>query len=315
MRAIQISRYGGPEVLENVELPDPQAGPGQVLIDVAAAGVNYADTHLADGSYLSSPELPFVPGSEVIGRAADGRRLMGLSGTGGYAEKALLPAALAVEVPDLIGDGEALALLVQGLTAWHLLRTSARMAPGETVVVNAAAGGVGSLAVQLAKVFGAGRVIATASTPDKQKLALDLGADVAVAGDADGYAERVREANGGRRVDIVLDAVGGGVFDAAFEALGQFGRLVTFGAASRDAAKPIEPGRLMMRNLSVVGFWLSPALAVPGMFGPALTELFELVADGRVRPVVGGDYPFVQARRAHEDLLARRTTGKLILRP
>jgi NADPH2:quinone reductase len=315
MRAIQISRYGGPEVLENVELPDPQAGPGQVLIDVVAAGVNYADTHLADGSYLSSPELPFVPGSEVIGRAADGRRLMGLSGTGGYAEKALLPAALAVEVPDPIGDGEALALLVQGLTAWHLLRTSARMAPGETVVVNAAAGGVGSLAVQLAKVFGAGRVIATASTPDKQKLALDLGADVAVAGDADGYAERVREANGGRRVDIVLDAVGGGVFDAAFEALGQFGRLVTFGAASRDAAKPIEPGRLMMRNLSVVGFWLSPALAVPGMFGPALTELFELVADGRVRPVVGGDYPFVQARRAHEDLLARRTTGKLILRP
>ncbi|GII21255.1 quinone oxidoreductase family protein [Planosporangium mesophilum] len=314
MRAIQISRYGGPEVLEPVELPDPVPGPDQVLVDVEAAGVNYADTHLADGSYLSSPKLPFVPGSEVIGRTADGRRVMGLSTGGGYAEKALLPAALTVEVPEAIGDGEALALLVQGLSAWHLLRTSARLTPGESVVVNAAAGGVGSLAVQLAKAFGAGRVIATASTPDKQRLALDLGADVAVSGDADGYAERVIEANGGKRVDVVLDAVSGPVFDAAFEALGQFGRLVTFGAASRQVAKPVEPGRLMMRNLSVVGFWLSPALAVPGMFAPPLTELFELVTAGRVRPVVGGEYPLAETRRAHEDLLARRTTGKLILR-
>jgi NADPH2:quinone reductase len=315
MRAIQISRYGGPEVLTAVELPDPQPGPDQIMIDVAAAGVNYADTHLADGSYLSSPELPFVPGSEVIGRAGDGRRVMGLSNTGGYAEKALVPAALAVDVPASIGDGDALALLVQGLSAWHLLRTSARLVPGESVVVNAAAGGVGSLAVQLAKAFGAGRVIATASTPDKQRLALDLGADAAVSGDADGYAERVVEANGGKRVDVILDAVGGPVFDAALSALGQFGRLVTFGAASRQVAQPVEPGRLMKRNLSVTGFWLSPALAVPGMFAPALTELFELVADGRIRPVVGGEYSLAETRRAHEDLLARRTTGKLILRP
>jgi NADPH2:quinone reductase len=302
-------------VLTAVELPDPQPRPDQIMIDVAAAGVNYADTHLADGSYLSSPELPFVPGSEVIGRTADGRRVMGLSNTGGYAEKALLPAALAVDVPASIGDGEALALLVQGLSAWHLLRTSARLVPGESVVVNAAAGGVGSLAVQLAKAFGAGRVIATASTPDKQRLALDLGADVAVSGDADGYAERVVEANGGKRVDVILDAVGGPVFDAALEALGQFGRLVTFGAASRQVAQPVEPGRLMKRNLSVIGFWLSPALALPGMFAPALTELFELVTDGRIRPVVGGEYPLAETRQAHEDLLARRTTGKLILRP
>jgi NADPH2:quinone reductase len=183
------------------------------------------------------------------------------------------------------------------------------------VVVNAAAGGVGSLTVQLAKEFGAGRVIATASTEDKQKLALDLGADVAVSGDADGYTERVVEANGGKPVDVVIDAVSGPVFDAAFEALGQFGRLVTFGAASRQPAKPIEPGRLMMRNLSVIGFWLTPALAVPGMFGPPLTELFELVASGKLRPVVGGEYPLADAQQAHTDLLARRTTGKLILRP
>jgi NADPH2:quinone reductase len=315
MRAIQISRYGGPEVLTEVEIPDPRPGPGQIAVDVAAAGVNYADTHLADGSYLRNPELPFVPGAEVIGRAADGRRLMGLTGDGGYAEKAVLPAHLAIEVPTAIGAGEALALLVQGLSAWHLLRTSARLAPGESVVVNAAAGGVGSLAVQLARVFGAGRVIATASSDDKRKLAVDLGADVAVPGDADGYTERVVAANGGKQVDVVLDAVGGPVLGAAFEALGQFGRLVTFGAASRAAANPIEPGRLMKRNLSVIGFWLSPALARPGMFAPPLTELFDLAIEGRIRPIVGGEYPFAEVRRAHEDLLARRTTGKLILRP
>lgn len=315
MRAIQIPRYGGPEVLTEVELPDPQPGPGQIAVDVTAAGVNYADTHLAEGTYLTNPELPFVPGAEVIGRTADGRRVMGLTGNGGYAEKAVLPEFLAIEVPDAIGDGEALSLLAQGLSAWHLLRTCARLVPGESVVVNAAAGGVGSLTVQLASAFGAGRVIATASSDDKRKLALDLGADVAVSGEADGYTERVIEANGGKRIDVILDAVGGPVFDAAFEALGQFGRLVTFGGASRETAKPIEPVRLMKRNLSVIGFWLSPALALPGAFGPPLTEMFDLVTAGRLRPIVGGEYPFAEARRAHEDLLARRTTGKLILRP
>lgn len=315
MRAIQIGRYGGPEVLEVVEQPDPQPKQHQVLIEVTAAGINYADTHSTDGSYLTNPELPFVPGSEVIGRTPDGRRVMALTGVGGYAEKALAPAALLVEVPEAVSDGEALALLVQGLTAWHLLRTSTRMQPGETVVVNAAAGGVGSIAVQLAKVFGAGRVIATASSADKQKLALDLGADVAIDGDAEGYTQRVVEANGGKPVDVILDAVGGPVFAAAFEALGHFGRLVTFGAASREAPAPIEPARLMKRNLTVTGFWLSPALGMPGMFAPAMTELLTLVAEGRLRPVVGAEYPLAEVGRAHEDLLARRSTGKLILRP
>jgi NADPH2:quinone reductase len=315
VRAIQIGRYGGPEVLEIVEQPDPQPKPHQVLIEVTAAGINYADTHSTDGSYLTNPELPFVPGSEVIGRTPDGRRVMALTGVGGYAEKALAPAAMLVDVPEAVGDGEALALLVQGLTAWHLLRTSTRMQPGETVVVNAAAGGVGSIAVQLAKVFGAGRVIATASSADKQKLALDLGADVAIDGDAEGYTQRVVEANGGKPVDVILDAVGGPVFAAAFEALGQFGRLVTFGAASREAPAPIEPARLMKRNLTVTGFWLSPALAMPGMFAAPMTELLGLVADGRLRPVVGAEYPLAEVGRAHEDLLARRSTGKLILRP
>jgi len=316
MRAIQISRLGGPEVLIPVELPEPTPKPHQLLVNVAAAGINYADTHIAEGSYLSKPELPLVPGSEVIGRTPDGRRVMALTdGSGGYAEKAAVVGQLAVEVPETVSDGEALAVLAQGLSAWHLLRTCARLAPGETVVINAAAGGVGSLAVQLAKIFGAGRVIATASTVDKQKLAVDLGADAAVDGSPDGYAERVIEANGGRRVDVVLEPVGGAVFDAALRTVAPFGRLVTFGQASRQAPQPVDPVRLMHRNLAVVGFWLPPALVLPGGFAPPLAELLTLVTTGRLRPIVGGEYPLDQARRAHEEMLARRTTGKLILRP
>jgi NADPH:quinone reductase len=315
MRAIQISSTGGPEVLTPVDLPAPTPGPDQVLIDVLAAGINYGDTHLVDGSYLVRTQLPQVPGAEVLGRTRDGRRVMALTMDGGYAEQAVAPTALVSEVPAAVSDGAALAVLVQGLSAWHLLRTCARLAPGETVVVNAAAGGVGSLAVQLAKVYGAGRVIAGASRPEKRELALSLGADAAVDDAAEGYAERVLAANAGRRVDVVLDAVGGAVVEAALDTLAPFGRLVTFGAASRQAPAPVDPTRLMRRNLAVIGFWLTPVIGLPGMFGPPLAELLDLVAQGRLRPVVGGEYPLAQARTAHEDLLARRTTGKLILRP
>jgi NADPH2:quinone reductase len=320
MRAIQVTETGGPEVLVLAEVPDPVPGPDQLLVHVDAAGINYGDTHVTEGSYLTRTVLPLVPGSEVIGRTdgdrtGKGRRIMAFLDGGGYAERAVVPVSAAVDVPESVDDGAALALLAQGLSAWHLVRSCARMEPGETVVVNAAAGGVGSLAVQLAKVFGAGRVVATASTVDKQRLALELGADAAVDGAPDGYADRVIAANGGRKVDVVLDAVSGRVFDAALDALGQFGRLVTFGAASREAPARIDPGKLMRRNLAVVGFWLVPLLAHPRMIGPPLAEMFGLVAQGRLRPVVGGEYPLAQARRAHEDLLGRRTKGKLVLRP
>lgn len=315
MKAIQITATGGPEVLELVDVPDPEPGPGQLLVHVDAAGINYGDTHLTEGSYLTRTVLPYVPGSEVAGWTDDGRRVMAFLDGGGYAQHAVVHAAAAVDIPQSVDDGTALALLAQGLSAWHLLRSCARLAPGETVVVNAAAGGVGTLAVQLAKIFGAGRVIATASTPDKQRLALDLGADCAVDGAPDGYAERVVAANDGRKVDVVLDAVSGPVFDAALGVLAPFGRLVTFGAASRQAPGPIDPTRLMRRNLAIVGFWLAPLLGRPDQIGPPLAEMFALVGEGRLRPVVGGEYPLADARRAHEDLLGRRTTGKLILRP
>ncbi|GAB3812221.1 zinc-binding dehydrogenase [Kribbella italica] len=283
---------------------------------MSAAGVNFADTHRTDGSYRGGPKLPLVPGVEVVGRTPDGRRVLAPVFTGGgYAEYVAVPADRAVDVPADLGDGPALALLVQGLTAWHLLRSSARMSPGESVVVNAAAGGVGTLAVQLARHFGAGRVIAVASTPAKRELALKLGADVAVDSDPDEYADRVRVANDGQPVDIVLDSTGGPTFAAALQVLGGFGRLVSYGTAARAGRPLVDPSELADRNLAVAGFWLVPAIADTTAYRAPLLELLDLAATDRLSPLVGEEYPLAEARRAHEDLLARRTRGKLVLRP
>ncbi|MCP3801474.1 zinc-binding dehydrogenase [Allokutzneria sp. A3M-2-11 16] len=315
MRAVQITEFGGPEVLTLTDLPEPVAGPGQVLIAVDRAGVNYADTHQVENSYLAPASLPLVPGGEVVGRTADGRRVVALLNGGGYAERAVAAEQTAFDVPDGVSDGAALALVLQGTTAWHLLRTSARMTEGETVVVHAAAGGVGSLAVQLAKQWGAGRVIATASTEDKRAKALELGADVAVDGAPEGLKERLVEANGGKRVDIVLEMVGGPTFDASLAALGRFGRLVTYGSASREAATPVIPAALMRGSKSVVGFWLADCFGTPGMIAEPLAELFALAEKGQLTAIVGGDYPLSEVAKAHNDIRSRRTVGKLVLDP
>ena len=315
MRAIQIKEFGGPEVLELVDLPDPQPSDGFTVIDVTAAGVNYADTHQTEDSYLSSTTLPVVPGGEVAGRAPDGRRVVALVGNGGYAEKALAPDALSYDIPDGVDDAAAVALLIQGLTAWHLLRTSARMQPGESVVVHAAAGGVGTLAVQLAKAWGAGRVIGTASSPEKRELAESLGADVVVDSEADDMNAALREANGGRKVDVVLEMVGGPTFDGSLRALAPFGRLVTFGMASRVQPTPLQPGQLMVGSKSVTGFWLVDCVRDPAMLSGPMKELLDLVGSGGLKVIVGGTYPLGDARQAHEDLRARRTTGKVVLDP
>jgi NADPH2:quinone reductase len=315
VRAVQITEFGGPEVLTLTELPDPEPAEGHTLVEVSRSGVNYADTHHVENSYLAPAQLPLVPGAEVVGRTPDGRRVVSLVGEGGYAERALAPDGLTFEVPEGVSDGQALSLLVQGLSAWHLLRTSARLAAGETVVVHAAAGGVGSLAVQLTKSFGAGRVIATASTDEKRAVARDLGADVAVDPGADGLTERLKEANDGRGVDVVLEMAGGPVFDASFAALGRFGRLVTYGMASRQAPTPLDPGRLMVGSKSVVGFWLVDCLSHPGMLTAPLEELFAMTAAGDLRPLLGGEYALADAASAHRDLRSRGTVGKLVLDP
>jgi NADPH:quinone reductase len=315
VRAIRISQWGGPEVLELVEdAPEPTPGDDQVLIRVSRAGINFADTHARENTYLARYELPLTPGTEVAGTTEDGTRVVALVGTGGYAELALAPKAMTVPVPEGVSDAQALAVLLQGLTAWHLYRTSAKLAEGESVVVHAAAGGVGSLATQLAKPMGAGRVIATASSEEKRNLALELGADAAVDVNAEDLAERLIQANGGKRVDVVLEMAGGRVFDASLEALAPFGRLIAYGIASREQ-NTVSSGALMRRSQAVVGFWLMHALRDPELFEAPLRDLFGRIADGSLRVVEGETYGLSEARRAHEDLQARRTTGKLVLDP
>jgi NADPH:quinone reductase len=315
MRAVQIQEFGGPEVLEVAHLPVPEPGDGEVLIRVSRAGINFADTHTRENSYVARFELPLVPGGEVAGTTPEGERVVAmLGGSGGYAEYALAPRGTTFPIPDGLDDGAALALLIQGLTAWHLYRTSAKLAPGESVVVHAAAGGVGSLAVQLAKPFGAGRVIATASSEQKRRQALELGADAAVDVNADDLASALREANGGARLDVVLEMAGGRVFDASLKALAPFGRLVTYGIASREQNE-VRSGYLMSRSKAVVGFYLGHCLGRREMMEEPLAELFDRVQRGELRPQIGATYPLSEVRRAHEELQSRRTSGKLLLDP
>jgi len=315
MRAIQIQEFGGPEVLEVVDLPTPEPGEGEVLIRVTRAGMNFADTHQRQNDYLAKASLPMIPGGEVAGVREDtGERVVAMSGTGGYAQYATAPAALTFPIPDGVADGHALALLIQGLTAFHLYRTCAQIRPGETVVVHAAAGGVGSLAVQLGRAMGAGRVVATASTGEKRALAIDLGADAAIDSDPNAMAERLIEANLGERVDVVFEMAGGQVFEESMKALAPFGRCVTYGIASREQNE-VQTGALMRRSQAVVGFWLMHCIGRPAMIDEALSDLFERVRSGALRVVVGDTYPLGEVGLRARGLAERRTTGKLLLDP
>jgi NADPH2:quinone reductase len=315
MRAIEMTEFGGPEVLQLVERPVPEPADGEVLIRVTRAGLNFADTHTRTNDYIAKATLPLIPGAEVAGvRESDGVRVVALVGSGGYAEYATAPRDRTFPIPDGLDDDTALALLMQGLTAWHLYRTCAHLAVGESVVVHSAAGGTGSLAVQLAKPLGAGRVIATASTADKRALAMELGADVAVSGSAEGLKERLIEANGGREVDVVLEMAGGEVFEQSLKALAPFGRLVLYGISSRDQNE-VRTGTLLRHSRAVIGFWLMHCLGRPEMVDAALGDLFERAARGELRVVVGHTYPLGEAAQAQIDLQERRTTGKLLLDP
>jgi NADPH2:quinone reductase len=324
MRAIQLSEFGGPEVLKLVELAIPTPGEGEVLIEVTRAGVNFADTHTRTNSYVRKATLPLVPGGEVAGTVVArppvdggpevGERVVALTGTGGYAQYATAPAAHVFAIPEEVDDGTALALIVQGTTAWHLYRTAGRVAAGESVVVHSAAGGVGSLATQLGHALGAGRVIGTASSEQRRALAVELGADVAVDPAPRGLTERLIEANGGEGVDVVFDMAGGEAFDASYDALAHFGRIVVCGISGEEPNR-ISTGSLLRHSRAVVGFYLFHCLRRPGMFARALEDMFARVARGELRAVVGGTYPLGDAPRAQSDLRERRTTGKLLLDP
>jgi NADPH:quinone reductase len=313
MKAIQLREFGGADAFEYVDLDDPTPGEGEVLVEVARSGVNFADTHSTRNDYLAEQELPLVPGAEIAGRTPDGRRVVALVGNGGYAEKVAVPESSLIPLPDEVDDEVGAAALLQGLTAMALVKRSARIEAGETLLVEAAAGGTGTLAVQIAKAAGA-RVIGMASSAEKRELVEGLGADATVDSQSSDLRAAILEANEGRKVDAVLHMSGGTNFDAEFAALAPLGRLVVFGNASREA-REVNTGALLQSSRAVVGFWLVHVLARRDLAVPLIGELLGSLASGALRVTVGGVYPLSEAARAHEALESRASTGKLLLDP
>ncbi|MDF3301419.1 quinone oxidoreductase family protein [Streptomyces tropicalis] len=306
-----MREFGGPEVLRLEDVPDPEAGRGQILLDVRLAGVNYADVHVRGNSYLAPVELPYVPGNEVVGTRADGTRVVALTQGGGYAQKAAVHRRLQWEVPDGVTDAQAVPLALQGNTAYHLLFTVARVTKGETVVVPAAAGGVGTLAVQLAHRAGA-RVIALAGTEDKRRLALELGAAAAVDSHEEGLAERILDAAGGP-VHAALEMTGGPTLHQTLEVLAPRGRLAVYGyAGGRLADIPVRT--LLQKSVTAAGFWL-PHLYTDRTLplAASMRQLFDAVAGGALKVVDGGTYPLADAAKVHHALNLRTGTGKFSL--
>ncbi len=313
MKAIQIEEFGGPEVLQYVELPDPDPKLGEVVVNVKRSGINFADTHASRNDYLAEQTLPLIPGTEVSGQLNDGRRVVVLTGSGGYAEKVAVPQAQLIELPAEVDYDQAAAALLQGLTAMALVHRCARVEPGETIVIEAAAGGTGTLAVQLAKRAGA-RVIGLASSEGKRELVQSLGADATVDSRAEDLGAAIREANEGKRVDAILHMSGGEAFDAELGVLAPLGRMVVFGIASREQ-RQLSTAALLRGSKSVIGFWLAHLLMRPDLLMPMIGDLLGALASGELKATIGEVYPLSEAARAHEDLIGRGTSGKLLLDP
>ncbi|RJQ75804.1 quinone oxidoreductase [Pseudonocardiaceae bacterium YIM PH 21723] len=323
MRAIQVNSVGGPEALELVEIDPPTPGPGELLVEVRAAGVNFIDTYQRAGVYPLP--LPLIPGSEgagVVRATGDGvtefqpgdRVAWGSGALGAYAEQTIVPAASAVPVPDGLSDEQAAAAMLQGMTAHYLVNSTYPVQSGDTVLVHAAAGGMGLLLTQLIKAKG-GRVIGTVSTAEKEKLAREAGADEIIRYTEEDIAPRVRELTGGVGVPVVYDGVGKSTFEASLSSLRPRGYMVLFGGASGQVP-PLDPQRL---NALGSLFLTRPKL---GDYTRSREEMLwragdilNAVADGTLSLRIGGSYPLAEASRAHTDLEGRLTAGKLLLLP
>ena len=304
MKAVVLRETGGTEQLEHAEVPEPVPGDGQVLLRVRAAGINFADVLVRQGRYPQPPELPTVLGTEVAGEV-DGRRVMALPRDGGYAEVVAVGEELLVPLPDAASFEEGAAFLLTFLTAWIPLTRQVRVGAGSVVLVHAAAGGVGSAAVQVAKHLGA-RVVATASSEDKRGVALELGADEAL-----GYDEFEE----GVRADVVLDSVGGEVFERSFGVLKPLGTVVGIGFAG-GWWKPLDPSPLVGRNLGLQGFYLGRLMRHrPDVVREAIREVVALWERGAVKPLVGATFPLEAAPEAHRLIEERRSVGKVVLVP
>jgi NADPH:quinone reductase len=322
VRAVIAEAHGGPEVLRLAEHDSPRPGPGQLLVDVTTAGVNFMDIYQLEGRPPYAGDVPFIPGSEGAGTVAavgpgvagvgQGDRVAWTGIPGCYAEQVILPADRAVAVPDGIDLETAAAVMLQGMTAHYLVTDTYPVAEGDPVVVHAAAGGVGLLLTQMVKMRG-GVVVATTSTLQKAELARAAGADHVASYDDFGVV--VREVTGGEGAAVVYDGVGQATFDASLAALRRRGYMVLYGGAS-GPVPPLDPQRL---NTGGSLFLTRPTLvdyiATREELLSRADDLFRWILEGKLDVRIGGRYPLDQAARAHEDLAARRTTGKLILLP
>ncbi len=322
MKAIVFDKIGGPEVMKIAEVPKPEVKPGMVLLKVRAAGINFADTLFRQGQYLMQPKLPDTPGLEGSGEIEAvgagvtnlkvGQRVAAL-GSKMYAEYALAPAAQVIPLPDSIGFAEGAAFPIQVLTAWHMLHTSHKTAPGQTVLVHSAAGGVGIVAVQIAKAAGA-RVIGTVSNDSKFALVKEHGADDVINYVTNDFATEANRLTGGRGVDLILDAVGATTMEKGLTCLAPFGHLILYGRAG-GPPEPLNLFKLFEKSTKVSGFVLYTVTAVPEVMRRGIEESFKLMAEGKLKLVIGKSFPLAAAAEAHRFMESRNSTGKLILTP
>ncbi len=322
MKAIIVHEFGAPDVMKYEDAPMPAAGAGQLLVKVEAAGVNYADTLARRGRY-GSGRLPFTPGFEVCGIVEAvgegvkgfnmGQRVMGFT-SAGYAEYCVVPADTALAVPDNWTPSEGAAFPVQFLTAYFALKgAGGEVKPGQSVLLHAAAGGVGTAAVQMAKIMGA-KVFATASSDEKLAKVKALGADVCINYTREDFVEVVNRHTDGRGVDLIMETVGGDVFDKNFECLAPLGRVVVAGCASGDA-RSVSGMQLLSRGHTVSGLNLRHFATQSALMHEALTTMFGWIQADVMKPIVGESHPLKDAAEAHRRMEARQTYGKIVLIP
>jgi NADPH:quinone reductase len=322
MKAVQIQKTGGPEVLQFTELPVPQAKPNEAVVKIAAAGVNFIDIYLREGRYPAT--LPFIDGQEAsgvvseLGSAAEGwkvgDRVAYTSVLGSYAEYAAVPAERLVRVPDTVTDKQAAAAMLQGLTAHYLVRSTYPLGKGETALVHAAAGGVGLLLVQMAKGLGA-RVIGTVGSEEKEKIAREAGADEIILYAQQDFEAETKRLTGGKGVEVVYDGVGKSTFEKDLNVLRPRGYLVLFGGAS-GPVPAFDPIKLSQKgSLFLTRPTLAHHIATREELTRRATDLFRMISDGKLKLRVAHLYPLEDAQQAHRDLEARKTTGKLLLIP
>jgi NADPH:quinone reductase len=329
MKAIQFSKFGGAEVLEFVDVAEPTATGDQLLIDVTFAGVNFPDIREREGVYnraetrVGGVKLPKITGLQAVGRVsalgpdADkdylGKKVVAfLVHGGGYAQKVLVRPEFCVVVPDSADDQQLAAIPCQGLTAYLMLTASTTLKPGESILIHGAAGGVGSIATQIARILGAGLIIGTAGSDAKRQYVKDIGADHAVDYGAPDWTDQVLAITNGRGVDILLESIGGNVFTENFKCLATFGRYVIFGS-TRGPGEPVAPRSLMTKAQSIAGIYLPVFMERPDLIGAGLRFLVEHVLDGKVRANIASVLPLSNTAEAHLMLEERRATGIVLL--